>query len=559
MAPDVEVAQHGESTKGAFEHQTSLSTEEKMTPLSSADGQLQDTATGEVRQEVSDMTHICPDIYGDIGGADRYIWFVIGHLVSIAAVCPFVGNMSDLMGRRYLALVGAVFCIVGMIVCATANVMNVFIGGMVIAGVGAGINELTALAATSEMAPAKQRGTYNAVLVLTILPFMPAGIYANLLSYYHTWRYVAIIPGVWNALGFVMVACFYFPPPRVNTQGLSRREILKSIDYGGGFLFISGIIVFLAGIQWGGYQYEWTSAHVLAPLFIGFALIVAFVVYEFKVPRYPIIPRGFADEKVNLALTMLITFIAGCNFFAFIMFWPTQSVNVYGDDPLQVGIRTLPIAFGILGGATIGLWLLSVLKGAIRELLVFCCVIMTIGTGGMAYAEVDNLHKIWGFLIVGSVGIGGIVVPASIIATIICPDDLIATVSALTMSVRMIGGAIGYTIYYNVFVNKFEPKAVKMIGGTMLAKLNITDQKVIEEAIQLCASSLIEEVKLLPGVRDTPGAWEMIIAASRQAFAESYKYVYYVSIAFGSLALISSLFLTDIRKHMDNHIAVVMH
>lgn len=157
-------------------------------------------------------------------------------------------------------------------------------------------------------------------------------------------------------------------------------------------------------------------------MFIGAALLVAFGIWEWKVPTHPIIPRGIAGEKKNLMLTMLITFISGCNFFAFIMFWPTQSVNVYGDDPVQVGIRSLPIALGILGGACIVLFLLTLLKGAIRELLLFCCVIMTVGTGGMAYADADNLHKILGFLIVGSIGIGGIVVPASIISTIICPD-----------------------------------------------------------------------------------------------------------------------------------------
>lgn len=40
----------------------------------------------------------------------------------------------------------------------------------------------------------------------------------------------------------------------------------------------------------------------------------------------------------------------------------------------------------------------------------------------MAIADVNNLHKLWGVLIIAGLGIGGIVVPASIITTIICPD-----------------------------------------------------------------------------------------------------------------------------------------
>lgn len=87
---------------------------------------------------------------------------MIGNLLALAAICPFVGSISDLIGRRYVALLGGCFLVIGMIVSSTAQTMNTFIAGMVINGIGAGINELTALAATSEMAPTRKRGTYVA-------------------------------------------------------------------------------------------------------------------------------------------------------------------------------------------------------------------------------------------------------------------------------------------------------------------------------------------------------------------------------------------------------------
>ena len=71
---------------------------------------------------------IPPYIYRDIGGADRWIWFVLANLLSLAAICPFVGALSDLLGRRYVAISGAAFLVLGNIISSTAHTMNIFIG-----------------------------------------------------------------------------------------------------------------------------------------------------------------------------------------------------------------------------------------------------------------------------------------------------------------------------------------------------------------------------------------------------------------------------------------------
>jgi hypothetical protein len=51
-----------------------------------------------------------------------------------------------------------------------------------------------------------------------------------------------------------MLLLFYWPPPRPNSQGLTKFEVLKRIDYLGALLSIGGVALFLLGILWGGYQ-----------------------------------------------------------------------------------------------------------------------------------------------------------------------------------------------------------------------------------------------------------------------------------------------------------------
>lgn len=236
---------------------------------------------------------------------------MLANLLSLAAVCPFVGSLSDLIGRRYVAIIGTVFVLIGMIICSTAKVMNTFIGGMVFAGIGAGINELTALAVTSELAPTAKRGKYVAILIFTIIPYCPSVLWGQLISYYSSWRWIGLLCAVWNFIGLALTVIFYFPPPRVNSIGMSRREVLRQIDYIGGILSISGMLLFMAGMQWGGYQYPWGSAHVLAPLILGAVLIIAFFFWEAYGAKYPMFPKRLRQDPRILGLTLIITFISG--------------------------------------------------------------------------------------------------------------------------------------------------------------------------------------------------------------------------------------------------------
>ena len=49
--------------------------------------------------------------------------------------------------------------------------------------------------------------------------------------------------------------------------------------------------------------------------------------------------------------------------------------------------------------------------------MIVSSVLMTAGCGALSIARVDNLNQLWGILVVAGLGIGGIVVPASIITS----------------------------------------------------------------------------------------------------------------------------------------------
>jgi hypothetical protein len=51
--------------------------------------------------------------------------------------------------------------------------------------------------------------------------------------------------------------------------------------------------------------------------------------------------------------------------------------------------------------------------------MIVSSIIMTAGCGSLAVADRDNLHMLWGLLVLAGLGIGGIVVPASIISELV--------------------------------------------------------------------------------------------------------------------------------------------
>lgn len=126
---------------------------------------------------------------------------------------------------------------------------------MALTGVGTGINELTALAGTAELAPVAHRGYYIAGMILTIIPLLPSVMYSQIISAFSTWRYISILTGGWAMVGLVMIALFYHPP--APTEGLNWKQklsLMKDMDVVGGFLSIVGLALLEVGLLGGGYQ-----------------------------------------------------------------------------------------------------------------------------------------------------------------------------------------------------------------------------------------------------------------------------------------------------------------
>ena len=118
-------------------------------------------------------------------------------------------------------------------------------------------------------------------------------------------------------------------------------------------------------------------------------------------------------------------------------------------------------------------------------------------------------------------GLGGVIVPAATVAMIAAPDALITTCAALSLSVRAVGGAIGYSIYFNVFSKKLVPNLIKLVPTyAVQAGLPLEQAGPFTEAY----------LKVPELAAKLPGVTEEIMAAAwtgrEWAYANSLHYVW---------------------------------
>lgn len=134
----------------------------------------------------------------------------------------------------------------------------------------------------------------------------------------------------------------------------------------------------------------------------------------------------------------------------------------------------------------------------------------------------------------------------------VCPDELIATCVALSLSIRVIGGSIGYAIYYNIFINKIKVNLPTYVGKSAVeAGLPLKSAEVFV-GLFLTAPEKLATAQI-PGL--TPAIVQAAVLGTRWAYSESLKYVWYTSIAFGGLSIIACVFLGNTAKYMTNRIA----
>ena len=231
-----------------------------------------------LRQIIFDLEIPLPD------GLDKAAWIVNTYLIAYVVVMPFVGKLSDIVGRRAVYVGSMVLFLAGSIWVPLATDLNSFIVGRVLTALGGGAMVPVAMAVVGDVYEPKRRATAMGTLgAIDTAGWVWGPLYGALLVRFLSWRwqFYLNIPLSLVGMGLAWWAL----------RDLPRPQIRERIDWlGTGTLTIALLTLNVALLNSGDVQsaggfvsLDNNSNPVIWPLYLlAFVAFLAFIFIQLR-------------------------------------------------------------------------------------------------------------------------------------------------------------------------------------------------------------------------------------------------------------------------------------
>lgn len=327
--------------------------------------------------------------------------FVISaYVIASTASISIFAKLSDLWSRRNVFMGALAVFMVGSVLSGLSQNLTELIVFRAVQGVGSGGFFPIGIAIAAVVFPPKTRarviGALSGVFGIAVV----AGpLIGSTIVQYTSWRWCFYVNIPVGLAGFALIAA---------TLGPLRPKLIRKFDLVGAVILVSWV----AAIMFPLYQiadagWAWTDLRVVGLLGIGGALIVAFVVWEYRNSN-PLVPVRLFSHRV-------ISAGGGATFFIGLVFFPVATFL-----SLVVGVVLAPgsgssetvrdilyfLVLPLVVGAALGGQLLTRLP--YRVVAAAGAAIGLVGMAGLTQLSVST--PLWRFAL-GFVPVGGVVLP----------------------------------------------------------------------------------------------------------------------------------------------------
>ncbi|OCF31076.1 tetracycline efflux protein [Kwoniella heveanensis BCC8398] len=413
------------------------------------------------------VTTALPTLGKVFNRADISSWVGTSYLLTSTTAQPIYGRVSDIFGRKVTLLACLFIFLIGSMACALSQTMVQLIVFRAIQGLGGGGILTLSLIIISDVVSLKERGKYQGITGVVVALANSAGpILGGAITEKISWRWCFYINLPLTAASMVVVV-FFLPLRRVKGSIWGK---LKKLDYYGSLLTLAWASLILIALSWGGSQYAWDSAAVLAPLIIGVAILGVFLYVEAKVVSLPLVPmRIFRDPSV--AACFVTSLANGMAFYATLYYLPQYFQVVRGDSAIRSGVLTLPLMLVQTATALIA-GIVQSKTGDYWWNLVLGFSIWTIGLGLLSsVGATAGEAKLAVYQVLTGIGAGQ-TFQTSLVAIQAGVDRKdMATATGIRNFIRMLGGTISLAAGSAIINNRVKGLLKNVISEDVLDKV----------------------------------------------------------------------------------------
>jgi hypothetical protein len=303
------------------------------------------------------------------------------------------------------------------------------------------------------------------------------------------------------------------------------------------------------GLSYGGNPHPWTAAIVLGPLITGAVLLLVFAVWEYKGTQTGIIPHALFQHR-NFVIAILIRFVGGIALYGSQTYFPQVIYHLFTTDGLQAALWQLPFSCsGILGGLVAAVFMRWTREG--KWVTVMVLLLLILG-GGLMYLVTPGVSfAAWFFpsALIGA-AVAGETILLAIIVGLCTPREMLTTAILFCSAVGSLGGAIGIPIFCSVFNSKIQNLLPEKVMEAVL-KSGLSPSAVAP-VLQALATEQEDALLAVEGVTEQMAA--ALTLAKKQAYSDSFDYMWYFLLAFAAVATIFSLFLKSTKDQMTDEV-----